>query len=210
MKNNKTVRNLGVVLDQCLNMDAQVTNICRGDYCHLENIRSIRPLLTPEALKTVVHAFISSRLDYCNSLLLGVSETLIQRLQRIQNITARIVTNSSKYDHITEILKMLHWLPIRQRIAFKVILLTYRSLNGTAPKYISELLTVRTHSLLLRSSSQLTLVVPPTRLKGYGDSSFTACAPRLWNSLPSHIRDLKTIEQFKKQLKTHLFNQTFI
>ena len=110
-------------------------------------------MLTHEALITVVHAFVGSRLDYCNSVLLGISDKHIQKLQRIQNIAARLVSGSSKYDHITPVLKELHWLPIKERIQFKTLVITFKALNGQAPEYLSELLCRKVNTRLLRSSN---------------------------------------------------------
>ena len=128
-------RNLGVILDRHLNMDAHVASVCKASYFHIHNLRSLKPVLTHEALITVVHAFVGSRLDYCNSVLLGISDKHIQKLQRIQNIAARLVSGSSKYDHITPVLKELHWLPIKEHIQFKTLVITFKALNGQAPEY---------------------------------------------------------------------------
>ena len=98
------------------------------------------PILTHDAFTSVVYAFITSRLDYFNSLLLGVSDKLVQRFQRIQNIAARIITGCLKYDHITPKLKELHWPPVIQRIQFKTLMISYNALNGQAPVYLTELL----------------------------------------------------------------------
>ena len=98
-------------------------------------IHCLKAFQTQEALVTVVHAFVTSRIDYCNSLLYGISDYNINRLQRIKKSVARIVTNTRKYDHITPILKKIHWLPIRQRIHFRILLITYKSINNMAPKY---------------------------------------------------------------------------
>jgi len=100
-----SVRDLGVIFDKFLNMNDHVTSVCRAAYYHLKNIRSLKPFLSQEALVTVVHAFVTSRIDYCNSLLYGISKYNINRLQRIQNSAAHIVVSASKYDHITPILQ---------------------------------------------------------------------------------------------------------
>jgi len=101
---NGSVKNLEVIFDQCINMHEHVTSVCRAAYYHLKNIRRLKTFLTQESLVTVVHAFVTSRIDYCNSLLYGISDYNINRLQRIQNSATRIVTNTRKYDHITSIL----------------------------------------------------------------------------------------------------------
>ncbi|KAK2170581.1 hypothetical protein LSH36_2g17002, partial [Paralvinella palmiformis] len=145
-----------------------------------------------DALVTVVHAFVTSRIDYCNSLLYGISDYNINRLQRIQNSAARIVTNTRKYDHITLILQKLHWLPVGHRIHFKM-LLTYKSINDMAPEYLCELVSIRKSSRKLRSSSQILLQVPVSRLKSYGDCAFSVAAPNLWNRLLADIRNASSL-----------------
>ena len=103
---------------------------------HLRNIRILKPFLTRDALITVTHSFITARIDYCNSLLLGVPDYSILRLQRIQNAAARIITGCSKYEHITPVLRSLHWLPVKQRVIYKVLLMTYKVIAGVAPTYV--------------------------------------------------------------------------
>ena len=120
-----TVRNLGVSFDSCLNMEAQISNTCKSAFYMLYNLRRIRKYLDQTNAETLIHAFISSKIDYCNGLLYGLPDTQIMKLQRIQNACARLVCNTSKFCHITPLLKNLHWLPIRQRIAFKILLIVY-------------------------------------------------------------------------------------
>ena len=102
---NGSVKNLGVIFDQCINMHEHVTSVCRAAYYHLTNIHCLKAFLTQESLVTVVHAFVTSRIDYCNSLFYGISDYNINRLQRIQNSVAGIVLHTRKYDHITPILQ---------------------------------------------------------------------------------------------------------
>ena len=147
-------------------------------------------------------------MNSCNSLLYGLPQHLISRLQSIQNTAARVVTRTRKFDHITPVLKQLHWLPVRYRIVFKILLLVYKALNGTAPSYISELLKYHTSERKLRSSSQHLLATPKARLKTYGEKAFAA-APRLWNSIPLELRSNSSIDIFKRHLKTYLFKQAF-
>ena len=147
-----------------------------------------------------------SRIDHLNSLLCGLPSTTIDRIQRIQNICARIVTRCGYRDHITPILKGLHWLPVHLRIVYKVCLLTFRALREGQPKYLADLLEVKRSDHNLRSSSDtLLLKVPFTRTKIYGDRSFAATAPKLWNILPKNVRHSENINTFKRALKTHLF-----
>ena len=128
-------------------------------------------------------------LDYCNSIFSGLPHSYLLPLQRIQNTAARLVTLSRKSEHITPILRSLHWLPIHHRITFKVFLLTYNILHyGQAPKYLSDLISLRCSNSLrpLRRSSTLQLTLGPRTITRYGDRAFSVIAPILWNKLPAH------------------------
>ena len=120
-------------------------------FLHLWNIAKIRDSLSQKGTEILVHAFISSKLDSCNSLLYGLPQSLIDRLQAVQNCAARPVTRSRKHDHITPILKQLHWLPVYSRIKYKVRLLTFKALHGLAPSYITEMLQPYKQSRSLRA-----------------------------------------------------------
>ena len=156
-------RNPGVIIDQSLDLTDHVNKICVSCQYHLRNIAKIRKYLSEDTSQILVHAFISSKLDNCNSLLYGLPKHLLNRLRLIQNTAARIVTLSKRFDHITPILFKLHWLPLGYRIHFKILLLVYKCLNGLAPTYLSELLRYTNGPRLLRSSSQNFLAVPRTR-----------------------------------------------
>ena len=124
-----------------------------------------------------------------------------------------IVTNTSKYSHITPILKDLHWLPVNYRINFKILLLVYKALNGQAPGYLSELLSPKTPptSHNLRSSNdRFLLKIPNIKTKAtLGDCAFSYAAPKLWNQLPIAIRKAQSVPVFKSMLKTHLCREVF-
>ena len=102
--------------DQFLSFDDFISSVCRSTHFHLSNIGRIQHLLSQNATAQLVHALISIRLDYCNSVLYNLSKNSILRLQRIQNEAARILTKTSRRDHITEILIDLHWLNIEERM----------------------------------------------------------------------------------------------
>ena len=203
------VRNLGVIFDSGLAMDKHVNNVCRKATFEIRNISKIRKYLTDQAAVTLIHAYITSRLDYCNSLLYGIPNNLMKKLQRVQNMAARVVSRTRKYDHITPVLRKLHWLPVRQRITFKILMMTYKALNGQAPTYICDMLKQYHPSRPLRSQSHHRLVEPATNTKTYGDRAFSNAAPILWNRLPLQIKQAKTLENFKQKLKMYLFSEAF-
>ena len=127
----------------------------------------------------------------------------------IQNTAVRLVVRERKSAHITPVLSNLHWLPVQQRVIFKLLLVTYKALNGIAPTYITDLLRRHIPARTLRSSSQNLLTVPRVRTETYGEKSFSCAAPRLWNNLPDSIKQSPTIDEFKAKLKTYLFRIAF-
>ena len=128
--------------------------------------KQISKFLARDKLEIVLHAFVTKRIDYCNGLLYGLPDCEITKLQRVQNAAARLVTSSRKYDHITPVLKELHWLPVRYRIHFKILLLTFQALNGMAPAYISDVINVRKHTRYsLRSNIGTILLLPAGKMK---------------------------------------------
>ncbi|XP_076854807.1 uncharacterized protein LOC143509873, partial [Brachyhypopomus gauderio] len=204
-----TAKSLGVTIDSDLSFDTHVCNVTKAAFFHLRNIAKLRHLLSLADAEKLVHAFVSSRLDYCNSLLIGCSKQSIKKLQLVQNAAARVLTKARKFDHISPTLAALHWLPIKYRIEFKVLLLTYKALNGLAPQYLSELIDYYSPSRPLRSQNAGFLVVPKISKTTAGGRAFSFKAPQLWNSLPAPIRDSDTVPIFKSRLKTHLFSQAF-
>jgi len=206
---SKTARNIGAIFDQHMHMIAHVNSICRSCYVHVRNIGKIRPYLTRDATEKLIHAFITSRLDNLNSLLIGLPDYLLQRLQKIQNNAARIVTRSRKYDRMTPTLITLHWLPIKYRIKYKILLLTFKCLHNLAPRYLSDLLTHYHPVRTLRSGEQNLLLEQTSHTVRYGERTFKYCAPKLWNALPQHMREYIVLDHFKTNLKTFLFKEAF-
>ena len=139
-------------------------------------------------LEKIIHAFIFSRLDYCNSLLSGITQKSLFRLQLVQNAAARLLTGFNRQHHITPILASLHWLPVHFRIDFKILLIIFKACLGLALSYITEILTLYEAACSLRSSGGALLAVLKSRFKSKGDRAFAIRAPRLWNNLPEEIR----------------------
>ena len=201
---SRCVRNLGTWFNDTFDMSQHITNLCSASFFQLHKIRRIRKYLKQEAAATLVRSFVTCRIDYCNSLLYGLLDYQLAKLQRVQNSAARLVYRESKFCHITPLLKKLHWLPIMYRIRFKIALLTYKAISGLAPSYITDLVSSKTGAnYSLRSGDELLLNFP--LLKSYstlGDHSFGMATPHVWNSLPIFIRRATTVNNFKSQLKT--------
>ena len=198
-----SVTNLGVIMDSNFNMDKQINSVVKSSFYQLRRLSKVKSVLSFDDFERLIHAFITSRLDYCNALYAGISQASISRLQLVQNAAARLLTKTHKHEHISPVLASLHWLPVQYRIHFKILLFVFKSLNGLAPSYVSDLLKSYAPSRSLRSADQLLLAVPKTRLKTRGDRAFSVLAPKLWNQLPLQIRMAPTLNVFKSCLKTH-------
>ena len=153
-----------------------------------------------------------SRLDYGLSTLAGLSAQQLNRLQSVLNAAARLVCSARKFDHITPLLKDLHWLRIPERIQYRLSVLVFRCLHGQAPRYLADELQ-RTSDVesrrRLRSASTASLVVPATKHKTIGDRAFPVAAAHAWNSLPNDVTSLSSLPTFKRRLKTELFRHSF-
>uniref|UniRef100_A0A8C6KQ30 Reverse transcriptase domain-containing protein n=1 Tax=Nothobranchius furzeri TaxID=105023 RepID=A0A8C6KQ30_NOTFU len=204
-----TVTNLGVKVDCDLKFEHQIKAVVKSGFFHLRQLAKIKPILSRQHFETVIHAFVTTRLDYCNALYIGVSASCISQLQRVQNAAARLLTGTRKFEHISPVLASLHWLPISFRIHFKILLFAFKGLHGLAPSYLSDLIQPYTPSRSLRSADQLLLIVPRTERKFRGDRAFAVAAPKLWNELPLEIRQASSLSAFKALLKTHLFTLAF-
>ena len=200
-------KNLGVHIDEELTMRHQVIDVVRKCNYQLRILWSIRRFLDVETAKTLAMCLVISRLDYCNSLYYGLPNTLLDKLQKVQNSAARFVFRLRKTDHITETMRRLHWLPIRYRIEFKIALIMFKTLRGAGPSYLKDLLHTQTNVRKTRSKD--TLPIPRTKLKTAGDRSFSVSGPTVWNSLPSSIKNSNSVQTFKKQLKTHYFRKAY-
>jgi hypothetical protein len=202
-------KNLGIIFDREMNLKLHTNNICKSGFYHVKNLASIRNSLDEGSASIAAHAFITSKLDYGNSLLYGLPNTQIHKLQLVQNATARVVAKLRKYDRITAVRKKLHWLPIRARIEFKILLLTWKSRHKMAPKYLSDLLVENACTRDLRTDIQHKYIIPTTKNVTCGDRAFEKAAPTLWNALPPRLQIIDKLECFKRNLKTHLFTKYY-
>ena len=160
--------------------------MCRSINFNLYSIGKIRKYLHLPTVEKLVNAIITSRLDYCNSLMFGIPRELISQLQKRQTNAARVITKWRKYDRITPFLLDLHWLPVKQRIDFRILLLTYKAFNGLVPAYMRE------NHLLTH---------PRCQLEYFGKRSFAVAAPTLWNNLPLNIKQSPSVDNLSLVLR---------
>ena len=206
---SESVKSIGANLDQTLQMDTQISSICRAAWFFLYQISKIRKYLTEDQAKTAIHAHVTSRLDFNNSLLAGLPKKRLRPMQLVQNAAARLITGIKKKEHVTPVLVKLHWLPVEKRIIYKVLLLAYKAMHGEGPEYLKELLTVYVPSRLLRSSGDCKLCVPKCRYVETEKRVFGSRAAVEWNKLPVPLRSKTSTDSFKGALKTYLFKEAY-
>ena len=207
-----SVRDLGIYLDSDTSMRTHVSKTVSSCFASLRQVRSIRRSVPKPVLLSLVTALVLSRLDYGNATLAGLPSRLLDRLQSVLNAAARFVFAARKYDHVSPLLRELHWLRIPQRIEYKLAVMTYRCLQDMGPSYLTDSIQ-RVADLesrrRLRSASTPALVVPVTRLSTVGDRAFGVAAARVWNSLPTIVTSSPSLSSFKRQLKTVLFARSY-
>ena len=147
----------------------------------------------------------SSRFDYCNSVLSGIAETDLTELQGVLNRLARVVTKSPPFTRSVPLLCSFHWPPVKYKVHFKICLLTYKALHEEQPVYLRSLIATSLPSRSLRSNRGITLSVPRIRTNT-GARAFSSCAPSLWNNLPLSVRSATSVATFRRRLKTYLFD----
>lgn len=200
-------RNLGFIFDNSMTLHDQISSVVSAGFYHLRKIAAVKKYLPAELLTTLTHAFITSRLDFCNSLYVGLPEYELNRLQKLQNQAARLVTNTKRRDHITPVLRELHWLPVRARIHFKILTFAFRAVQGDGPAYLR--LPLLSAPRTTRAGAAPRLAYCRAKKRTAGDRAYSVVAPWLWNKLPVDIRSCGSIITFKKLLKTYFFNQYF-
>jgi hypothetical protein len=187
-----------VFFDPELNMKSHIARIARTCFFHLRRLRAVRSQLGQEVTARLVSAFVLSRLDYCNAVLAELPASTLAPLQRVLHAAARLVFDLKPRDHITSSLRTLHWLPVKERIIYKLCLLVHLALNGRAPTYITELLTPTSAvpgRASLRSASHHDLLRVSTRLK-FGQRAFSVSGPLAWNRLPLELKSTTDTKLF--------------
>ncbi|KAF7238096.1 hypothetical protein EYD10_15124 [Varanus komodoensis] len=186
-------KSLGVLLDPELSLEAQVTAVARSAFLQLRLINQLRPYLEYNCLATVTHALVTSRLDFCNALYVGLPLKTVWILQLVQNRAARLLTGTGRYVHMTPVLRQLHWLPIEVRAQFKVLVTTYKALNGLGPGYLKERLHPYMPGRPLRSAGEALLWEPSVkeiRRVDNGNSHDCCEVVRLMKKLQSELIDV--------------------
>ena len=200
-----SVRNLGVIFDKNFNLRSHISAICSSCIYHIRDLRCVRCHLDLDSSKLLADALVSSRLDYCNSLLSGIAETDLPKLQRILNRLARVVTKSPPFTCSVPLLRSLHWLPVKYRVHFEICFLTYKTLQEEQPVYLRSLIAISFPSRSLRSNRGITLSIPKIKTNT-GARTFSSCAPSLWSNLPLSVRSATSAATFRRRLKTYLFD----
>ena len=208
-----TVRDLGVMLDSNMTMSQHVLRVCQNCYFQIQLIRRLGKALSVESKLLLVHALVHSRLDYCNSVLVRLPWSLVQQLQSVLNFAARLNFGLKRFDRITPALMDLHWLPYPQRITYKLCMIMFKCLRGSAPAYLADYCT--STSLVpgrsaLRSAAYGDIVVPSHRTD-WGLTSFAVAGPSSWNALPVDLRSssfgLDTFSRIRGVVVNYLASQ---
>ena len=208
----RSVRDLGIYIDSDVSMRTHVTKTVSSCFAVLRQIRSIRRSVTRPVLLSLVVSLVLTRLDYGSATLAGLTSQLQDRLSSVLHAAARLIFSRRKYDHVTLLLRELHWLRVPERIAFRLAVLVFRCRHGSAPSYlIAELHNVADveSRQRLRSASTTALLVPRTERSTIGDRAFPVAAARIWNSLSSFVQSSSSLPVFRRRLKTELFARSY-
>ena len=204
------VKDLGVFIDCNISFDNHVSFLRKCCYSELRRISTIRPFISEKSAAQLAISLVMSKLDYCNCLFFEMTNENFYKLQLLQNHAARLVKRANKKSSATLLLKDLHWLPIKQRVLYKISIIVFKCLNcNDFPSYLKDLISVYKPSRSLRSADKFLLVKPFKKLKTFGQRSFHFSAPTVWNSLPFELRSCSSLDIFKKRLKTHFFKIAF-
>ena len=207
---SEQVRNLGVIFDEELSLSSHITSICSQMFMQIRKICLCRKFLPDDVVTQLMVSLVLSKMDYCNSLFTGLPQNLLNKLQPVQNCAAKVCLRKRKFDHVTPLLISLHWLPVKERIEYKISTLCHKHFIGNLPIYLSNLLNQPNRTRALRSCADKTILLKPLKkLKSYGERSFECAGPSIWNELPREIREIECHESFKRALKHYLFVKAY-
>ena len=208
----RSVRDLGIYIDSDLSMRTHVVRTASGCFAVLRQLRSIRRCVSRQVLQSLVVSLVLTKLDYGCATLAGAPACLLDKLQSVMNAAARLICSARKYDHVTPLLRELHWLRVPERITFRLAVYAYRCQHGLAPSYLADdirrVADVESRRRL-RSASTAQLLVPPTEHSTIGDRAFPVAAAHAWNSLTSHVTSSLSLPVFRSRLKAELFARSF-
>ena len=192
---SNSAHNFGVIFDKCIQFDYHISSAVT--YFHLRNIAGIRNIRSNYACAQLIHSLVTVCLDYCNSILHGLPDNSLYRLQKIPNTAARILAHLPRFSHISAILCDLHWLPIKYRITFKICIIIYQVCHHNAPSYLCDLIVPYVNTRSLRSNDKCLIESCKPRLRSYGEMCFKYAGPQEWNKLPLYIRKSSSLSIFK-------------
>ena len=206
------IKYLGALIDERLSFKQFINSKCRMAMWNLQKLKAIKNVLTDDVCKTLVSTLVLSHLDYVNAIFSGLPEVDIKKMQWVQNMAAKLILNCSTIESSTCCLRNLHWLPISARIEHKLLTITYKCLNGKAPEYLSDLLSVipGSRGMLRFSNKYKQLVIPKVKRKTIAARSFSTMVPSLWNELPDSLHRANSLETFKAEHKTLLFRRYYM
>ena len=205
-----SAKNLGVYFDSKLSLDEHVTAVVRSCKSTLVNLWRIAGKLSQKLRTILVCSLVHSKIDYCNSLMSGMTKRNVAELQKVQNAAARFIFGQRRWKGTTTLRKALHFLPVNERINFKTCVLVYKCLNGLAPEYLSSLLEKRKKKPMRLRADYDDLLLETTHPKyKTTERAFSVSGPKLWNNLPRELRRSETLRGFKANLKTLLFTKAF-
>ena len=203
-----SVRDLGFYLYNKLKSGMHVNKLTSALYITIKRTASIQHLLDEKTTKIMIQALVLSKLGYCNSIFMGMTDYNLDKLQKIQNMTCRIIFKLRKYDHVSDHLSQLHWLKVRQCIICKTLMLVFKCKHNLAPPYQHDLLNY-THNYYFRSTDQIKLPTTKFNTALMMKSSFKSIGQHMLNDLPTEIRCIDNLETYKTSLKTHLFHMCY-
>ena len=212
---SEVVKNLGIKFDKNLSFEEHICSVVQACYIQLRNLRALGSKLNFDLKKQLIHCLIFSKLDYCNGLFYGLPDKLIKKLQKVQNSCVRFLFGKegyTKWESVTPLLQQAHFLPVKERIKFKIALMVFKCLNNIAPSYLRACISVKDEPLkTLRTDQDFFLLKTPsvTNLVRT-ERGFSFSGPYVWNNLPYELRTCCDINQFKKSLKTFLFKEAFV